>query len=103
MFSSSVYRGIMRNAWLRIPLKIALVYFLACTPDMWKLAMLKPPFSIASIVFMLASSLRAPWTYLSRMARGEMEYLPAMTPFVIVLVIGLLVVSYTERNPPAKQ
>lgn len=93
----------MNNPLVRWALKILLVYFLSCTPDMWKLAMLKPPFSIASIVFILASSLAAPWTYLMRMARGEMEYLPAFTPFLIILVVGLLVVSYTERKPPARQ
>ena len=97
----------MQKAWIRIPLKILLVYFIACTPDMWKLLMLKPPLSIASIVFVLASSFAAPWAYFLRMGRGEMEYLPAFVPFAVILAVGLYIVWFTEsrktgRDGPAR-
>ena len=92
---------LLKKAWLRIPLKILLVYFIACTPGMWTLAMLKPPLSIASILFILASSFSAPWAYLARMARGEMEYLRPFTPFMVLLVIGLMVVWWTESSQAA--
>ena len=89
--------------WLRWTLKILLVYFLACTPDMWKLAMLGPPPTFASVVFILASSLAGPWVYLIRIARGELEYLPAFAPFAIILAIGLVVVWLTERKRKTAQ
>lgn len=88
----------MQRTWNRLSLKILLVYFVACMPDMWMLAKLGPPASIASALFILASSLAAPWVYLLRLARGEFEYLPAFAPFVIILAIGLVIVWLTERN-----
>jgi predicted LPLAT superfamily acyltransferase len=88
----------MQKPWLRRFLKILLVYFIACAPDMWKLAMLGPPVSFASAVFILASSLAAPPVYLYRMLRGEIEYLPAFAPFAVILAIGLVIVWLTERK-----
>ena len=88
----------MHRTWLRWLLKILLVYFIACTPDMWKLAMLGPPVSVATVVFILASSLAAPWVYLVRMIFGEMDYLPAFAPFAVIFTIGLVVVWLTERK-----
>ena len=86
----------MKKPWLRWTLKILLVYFIACAPDMWKLAMLGPPLSIATVVFILASSLVAPPVYLVRMIFGELEYLPALAPFAIIFTIGLAAVWWTE-------
>jgi len=88
----------MQKTWLRWLLKILLVYFIACTPDMWKLATLGPPMSFASVVFILASSLAAPWVYLIRMIGGEIEYLPAFAPFAGIFAIGLAVIWFTERG-----
>ena len=93
----------MRKPWIRYLLKILLVYFVACTPGMWMLAMLGPPVSFASLVFILASSLAGPWAYLFRIARGEFEYLPAFAPFAIILAIGLFVVWLTERKRKTAQ
>ena len=92
----------MKRTWLRLALKILLVYFIACAPDMWKLAMLGPPPSIATVIFILASSLAAPWVYLIRMISGELEYLPALAPFAIIFAIGLAVVWWTERRKPGQ-
>ena len=88
----------MKKPWFRWTLKILLVYFTACTPDMWKLAMLGPPVSIASLVFILASSLAGPWVYLIRIARGEIEYLPAFAPFAVIFTIGAAIAWWTERK-----
>ena len=88
----------MQRTWLRLSLKILLVYFIACAPDMWKLAMLGPPLSFVTVVFILASSLAAPWVYLIRMIMGELEYLPAFAPFAILFAVGLAVVWWTERR-----
>jgi hypothetical protein len=93
----------MKKPWLRWTLKILLVYFIACTPDMWKLAMLGPPLSVATIVFILTSSLVAPPVYLVRMILGEFEYLGALAPFAIIFTIGLVVVWLTERKRNAAQ
>ena len=65
----------MKKPWLRWALKILLVYFIACMPDMWKLASLGPPLSLATVVFILASSLVAPPVYLVRIIFGEIAYL----------------------------
>jgi hypothetical protein len=88
----------MRNAWIRRLLKVLLVYFIACAPDMWKLAMLGPPVSFASGLFILASSLAAPPVYLYRMLFGELAYLPAFAPFAVIFAAGLAVVWLTERG-----
>ena len=88
----------MHRTRLRRALKILLAYFIACTPDMWMLAMLGPPVSVASAVFILASSLTAPWVYLYRIIGGEIAYLPAIAPFAVILAIGLAVVWLTERK-----
>ena len=88
----------MHKTWLRLLLKILLVYFLACIPGIWMLAKLGPPVSLASAMFILASSLAGPWAYLFRMISGEMEYLAALAPFAIILAIGLAVVWLTERK-----
>jgi hypothetical protein len=93
----------MDKGWVRWVLKILLVYCLACTPDMWKLAMLGPPLSIATVIFILASSLAAPWVYLFRMIFGEPEYLGAFAPFAIIFAIGIAVVWWTERKRRAAQ
>ena len=47
--------------------------------------------------------LAAPWAYLIRMIRGELEYLPAFAPFAIILVIGIAVVWLTERKKKTTQ
>jgi len=91
----------MQKTWLRLSLKILLVYFIACAPDMWKLAMLGPPLSVATVVFILASSLVAPPVYLVRMILGEFAYLGALAPFAIIFAIGLVVVWLTERRKKA--
>ena len=91
----------MKKTWLRILLKVLLVYFLACVPGMWMLAALGPPVSVASAVFILASSLAGPWAYLFRMINGEMEYLAAFAPFALILAIGLAVIWFTERKRTA--
>jgi hypothetical protein len=88
----------MRTAWLRRLLKVLLVYSIACAPDMWKLAMLGPPVSFASVLFILASSLAAPPVYLYRMMGGQLEYLPAFAPFAVIFSVGLIVVWLTERR-----
>lgn len=88
----------MQKPWLRRLLKILLVYFIACAPDMWKLAMLGPPVSFASAVFILATSLAAPWVYLYRLIGGETEYLAAFAPFAVIMAIGLFIVWLTERR-----
>ena len=74
----------MQKTWLRRLLKILFVYFIACAPDMWKLAMLGPP------------------VYLYRMVLGEIAYLPALAPFAVIFAVGLIVVWVSERrsNPP---
>ena len=88
----------MQRTWLRRLLKILLVYLIACAPDMWKLAMLGPPASLSTLVFILASSLAAPPVYLYRMILGELSYLPAFAPFAIIFSVGLIVVWITERR-----
>jgi hypothetical protein len=88
----------MRKPWLRRLLKILLVYFIACAPDMWKLAQLGPPVAPASALFILASSLAAPPVYLYRMILGEIAYLPALAPFAIIFSAGLIIVWVTERR-----
>ena len=88
----------MRNPWVRRLLKLLLVYVVACLPDMWKLAMLGPPVSFASAVFILATSLAAPGVYLYRLIGGETEYLAAFAPFGIIMAIGLFIVWLTERR-----
>ena len=93
----------MQKTWLRWLLKILLVYFIACTPDMWKLAMLGPPLSVATVIFILASSLVAPPVYLVRMIFGEIAYLGAIAPFAIIFTIGLVVVWLSKRKRNAAQ
>jgi hypothetical protein len=88
----------MQRTWLRRLLKILLVYCIACAPDMWKLAMLGPPASLASALFILASSLAAPPVYLYRMILGELAYLPAFAPFAVIFSAGLVVVWIMERR-----
>ena len=88
----------MRKPWARWLLKVLLVYVVACAPDMWKLAMLGPPVSFASVLFILASSLAAPPVYLYRIAMGEPSYLPALAPFAAIFAAGLIVVWITERR-----
>ena len=88
----------MRKPWVRRLLKVLLVYFIACAPDMWKLAMLGPPVSFASALFILASSLAAPPVYLYRMILGELAYLPSFAPFAVLFSAGLVVVWITERR-----
>lgn len=88
----------MQRTWLRLSLKILLVYFIACTPDMWKLAMLGPPLSVATVVFILASSLVAPPVYLVRIIFGEFAYLGALAPFAIIFAVGCVIVWFTERK-----
>lgn len=88
----------MRKPWVRRLLKILLVYFIACAPDMWKLAMLGPPVSFASLALILVTSLAAPPVYLYRMVLGELAYLPAFAPFAIIFSAGLIVVWITERR-----
>jgi hypothetical protein len=91
----------MHRTWLRRLLKILLVYFIACAPDMWKLAMIGPPVSPGSLAFILASSLAAPPVYLYRIARGELDYLPALAPFAVIFAVGAIVVWITERRRTA--
>ena len=91
----------MRKPWVRRLLKILLVYLVACAPDMWKLAMLGPPVSLASLVFILASSLAGPPVYLYRMLAGELSYLPAFAPFAAIFAVGAVVVWVTERRSGA--
>lgn len=88
----------MRKPWVRRLLKILLVYFIACAPDMWKLATLGPPASFASALFVLATSLAAPPVYLYRMLGGDLAYLPALAPFAILFAAGVIVVWITERR-----
>jgi len=92
----------MQKTWLRRLLKILFVYFIACAPDMWKLAMLGPPVSPASALFIVASSIAGPPVYLYRMVLGEIAYLPALAPFAVIFAVGLIVVWVSERrsNPP---
>jgi len=91
----------MRKPWVRRLLKILLVYFIACAPDMWKLATLGPPASFASLVFILLSSLAGPPVYLYRMILGELDYLPAFAPFAVIFAVGLIVVWVTESRKGA--
>ena len=88
--------------WLRWALKILLVYFIACVPDMVKLVMLGPSLSLTTVVFVLLSSFVSPWLYLSRMIGGEPAYFPAFAPFAIIFAIGLAVVWWTERAASTK-
>jgi len=88
--------------WLRWTLKILLVYFLACTPDMVKLLMMGPSLSLTTVVFVLLSSFVSPWLYLFRMIGGELAYFPAFAPFAIIFLIGLAIVWWTERKHVAK-
>lgn len=91
-------RSSVRRARVRRLLKILLVYFIACAPDMWKLAMLGPPVSFASALFILASSLASPPVYVYRMLAGELAYLPAFAPFAVIFAIGSIIVWVTERR-----
>lgn len=91
----------MRKPWVRRLLKILLVYLIACAPDMWKLAMLGPPVSLASALFILASSLAGPPVYLYRMLAGELSYLPAFAPFAVIFAAGLIVAWISERKRAA--
>ena len=91
----------MRKPWVRRLLKLLLVYFIACAPDMWKLAMLGPPPTPASVAFILASSLAAPPVYVYRMLGGELDYLPAFAPFAAIFAVGAIIVWITERRRTA--
>jgi len=84
--------------WLRWTLKILLVYLLACTPDMVKLAMMGGAPSLIGILFILFSALVSPWLYVFRMIGGELAYFPACATFAVFFVIGLPVVWWTERK-----
>ena len=88
----------MQKTWLRRLLKVLLVYFIACTPDMIKLVMMGPSLSVTTVVFVLLSSFVSPWLYLVRMIGGELAYLPAFAPFAILFAIGLAVIWFTERK-----
>jgi hypothetical protein len=88
----------MRKPWVRRLLKVLLVYFIACAPDMWQLAMLGPPVSLASLALILVTSLAAPPVYLYRMILGDLAYLPAFAPFAVLFSAGLVVVWITERR-----
>jgi hypothetical protein len=88
----------MKKSWLRWTLKILLVYLLACTPDMVKLAMMGAPVSVTAILFILVSSIVSPWLYVFRMFGGELAYFPAFAPFAVIFAIGLAVVWWTERK-----
>ncbi len=84
--------------WLRWTLKILLVYFVACTPDMVKLVMMGPSLSLTTVVFVLLSSFVSPWLYLSRMIGGELAYFPAFAPFAVIFAVGLAVAWWSERK-----
>ncbi len=90
----------MRRPWVRRLLKILLVYFVACAPDIWKLAMLGPPVSFASLALILVTSLAAPPVYLYRTILGEPAYLASFAPFAVIFSAGLIAVWITERKQP---
>ena len=92
----------MKKPWLRWTLKILLVYFIACTPDMVKLVMMGPSLSVTTVVFVLLSGIVSPWLYVFRMIGGELAYFPAFAPFAVIFAIGLAVAWWTEhRRKPA--
>ncbi len=88
----------MRRPWVRRLLKLLLVYVVACTPDMWKLVLIGPPVSIASLALILVTSLTAPPVYLYRLLAGEPSYLAAIAPFAVIFIIGAIIVRVTERR-----
>ena len=88
----------MKKPWLRWTLKILLVYFLACTPDIVKLAMMAGAPSVTGIVFILFAALVSPWLYVFRMFGGELAYFPAFAPFLVIFLAGLAVAWWTERK-----
>lgn len=90
----------MKRPWLRWTLKILLVYFIACTPDMVKLVMMGPSLSITTVVFVLLSGIVSPWLYVFRMIGGELGYFPAFAPFAAIFAIGLALVWWAERRKP---
>lgn len=88
----------MHKPWLRWTLKVLLVYLLACTPDMVKLALLGGGFSVTGVLFILLAALTSPWLYVTRMLGGELAYFPAFAPFLVIFVVGLAVAWWTERR-----